>query len=505
MYQLQNFDLLSNLKTAIAIGVPIALAALIAAGAVLGRRAALVLIPIGVPVVLGLLAYRRYQSGHCEYCLWKSLTLMLPFLGAGIAVGAAAVWRQTRWARSGLVVLALVALGVAARTDVKVARIIEHSPAAASTSLRKLEAADVPLPKDAQVLVEGAEATGVPKWTVPEDYYAARGMRGARPSLPLARDDALYLGVAAGASTSGRYYGPGYGYVLTSFPGVRSGRTLLARRGTVGLYRRAPIDVGIVGANMALDPTEGTRAIPWLISPLQLWISSPKPRRVGVLVRLRHDEAERPLLQLTHRGTPLPTASSADRSTVCADLTLDQGLTVLTATPDFTRPPPLGIGTEERPVPPPPKVLGIEGIHVLPGGCPGEVRTWFHFWRYGRGWQGAEQDAQGHVFRWMGSQARLILGSANASRPAARLTATVTSLVRPRVLIIRFGGKTIRRIRVPPLTRGSRRLAIVIPAGRGPAELTLTADPGAQSASAVTPGDKRLLAISFTDVELSPA
>src|SRR5439155_15875662 len=166
-------------------------------------------------------------GGHCEYCLWQSLTLMVPFLGAGIAVGVGAVWRESRWARPGVVVLALVALAVAARTDVKVARIIEHSPAAASTSLRKLEAANVSLPKDAQLLVEGAEASGVPKWTVPEDYYAARGLHGGRPSLPLARDDALYLGVAVGASTSGQYYGPGYEYVLSSFPGVRSGRTLL--------------------------------------------------------------------------------------------------------------------------------------------------------------------------------------------------------------------------------------------------------------------------------------
>jgi hypothetical protein len=512
LYQLQRFDLLSGWKTAIAVALPLALAVLVAAGALRSRVAvALVLTPIVVSIAFGLLAYRRYQGGHCEYCLWKSLTFILPFLGVGLALGVEAVWRANGWprfiraaTRAAVTVLALAALGLLARSDVKVARAIEHTPAAALMSLRELDHVHVPLPKRAQLLVEGAEASDAPKWTVPETYYAARGLHGARPSLPLVRDDALYLGVGV-AKSPRQFYAPTYDYVLSAFPGLRSNRTLLASRGTYGLFHRAATDAAIVGASSAIDPAEGKEAIPWLLGPLQLWISAPSRRRVGVLLSLRHREAERPLLQLASGRTPLPTFSSADRSRVCADAALGRGLTILTAEPDFPSRLPPARGSEEDPVPAPPKLLGIGAVKILPGGCPREFRNGVLLLRFSDGWQSPERDANGHVFRWMGSRARLTVGAEDAPRPAVRLTATLSSFLEPRTLIVRIDGRKLRRIRVPSFTKGSRRLAIVVPAGRGPARLTLTTDPGAQSASAVTPGDTRRLAIAFFGVEVSRA
>ena len=67
----------------------------------------LVLVPIVVSIVLGLLAYDRYQSAHCEYCLWKSLTFMPPFLGVASLSGSMRLgfrwWRpalRIKWPRS---------------------------------------------------------------------------------------------------------------------------------------------------------------------------------------------------------------------------------------------------------------------------------------------------------------------------------------------------------------------------------------------------------------------
>ena len=510
LYQLQRFDLLSGWKTAIAVALPLALAVLVAAGALRSRAAvALVLAPIVVSIGLGLLAYRRYQGGHCEYCLWKSLTFILPFLGVGLALGVDAVWRSNRWprfmgvaTRVAVTALALGAVGVLARSDVKVARAIEHTPAVALMSLRELDDAHVPLPEQAQLLVEGAEASDAPKWTVPETYYAARGIDGARPSLPLIRDDALYLGVGVPKSPR-QFYAPTYDYVLSAFPGLRSNRTLLASRGNYALFQRAATDVAIVGASSALDPAEGKEAIPWLLGPLQLWISAPVPRRVGVMLSLRHREAERPLLHLVSGRKPLPTFSSADHSRVCADAMLGRGLTILTAEPDFPSRLPPARGSEEDPVPAPPKLLGIGAVKILPGGCPREFGNAVLLLQFSNGWQSPERDANGHVFRWMGSRARLSVGAEDAPRPAVRLTATLFSLLEPRTLIVRIDGRKLRRIRVPSSTTGARRVALVVPAGRGPAGLTLTADPGAQSATVVTPGDRRRLAIAFSEVELS--
>ena len=76
--------------------------------------------------------------------------------------------------------------------------------------------------------------------------------------------------------------------MLSAFPGVRSDRKPLAIRGEYGLFRRAPTDVAVVGASTAIDPNAGRDAIPWLLNPVQLWISSTRAERAGVLLRLRH-------------------------------------------------------------------------------------------------------------------------------------------------------------------------------------------------------------------------
>jgi hypothetical protein len=504
VYQLQRWDLLSTAKVALAVALPIALAGLVAVGAFRSvRLACLVAVPILVSIALGLLAYRRYQGGHCEYCLWKSLTFMLPFLGVGLALGLDAVWRM-QWrrtaARAAVALLAVVALAVVARTDVKLARAVENSPAAGDMSLKELDDAHVPLPHGAHVLVEGAEAGYAPKWTVPDAYYAARSIDNARPSLPLARDDALYLGAAAGTPPR-QFYDPGYGYVLSAFPGVRSERKPLAISGGFGVFRRAPTDVAIVGANSALDPSAGSDAIPWLLTPLQLWVSSRQAGPAAIVIHLRHGTDARPLLQLREEGNLLTTFHSRNRSEVCAEVSLVQGLTILTAVPDFPSQAPAGRATEEDPLPAPRKLLGIGGIDVRER-CPASLGQAVRLGGFGLGWFPAQRDGTGAAVRWMGSRSTLTLGAEGAARPAFMLRAKVTALLRRRVLTVRLNGRRVRRVEVPPYSTGFRALKIEVPAGHGRVTLAFRARPGAEPASQVTPGDTRMLAVLFSGLEV---
>jgi hypothetical protein len=260
-----------------------------------------------------------------------------------------------------------------------------------------------------------------------------------------------------------------------------------------------------VGASTALDPAAGRDAIPWLLSPVQLWISAPRAERAGVLLRLRHGEKARPLLQLSEVGNPLTTFHSRNRSQVCAEVGLRRPLTILTAEPAFPPQPPAGRTTEDDPLPAPPKLLGIDGIDVLPGGCPATLRAGVRLVRFGRGWYPPERDANGGVFRWMGSRAKLTIGAPGAPRPAMTLTAKVASLLRPRFLTVRKRGRPLQRIAVPPFSSGSRALTVVAPAGRGALTLTFVAKPGAESAAQATPGDTRKLAISLSGLDVRRA
>jgi hypothetical protein len=107
-------------------------------------------------------------------------------------------------------------------------------------------------------------------------------------------------------------------------------------------------------------------------------------------------------------------------------------------------------------LPAPPKLLGIESIHVLPGGCPSTFRAGVRLVRFGRGWYPPERDANGGVFRWMGSRAKLTIGVPGVPRSAMTLSAKAASLLRPRVLTVRMRGATLQRIAVRTTSSGSR-------------------------------------------------
>lgn len=494
VYQLPRFELLSEPKQAVAMGLPVALAALVAVGAwwAWPRSTVLLLLPAGAAIALGLYAYGEYQRGHCEYCLWKSLTFLLPCLGLGVAYG---VQQLLAWLRPGAGFLLLAAGGFLAvvtlsYSNTELTRARYESPAIVHEDLRRVAHAADSLPASANVLVEGLNSTAALGFNVPASYFLLRRDADADVSLDTEGGGVQYLGPQLPPP---EYYSSRYTHVLSSFPGIRSDRKPIAAAGGYALYERADVDVAVMRAGYAVDPSEEERAVPWLTGHFDLWVSSSLARRRSLILDLAPAPANGGRVLLDRAGTPL--AALKDGSRMCVDLVLPTGLTILSGVSEFASPPPLGgRATETDPVPPPPKALGLRGIRaeerdcasLLPGGLP-EVR-------FGAGWHGKEYGPGGQSARWMSTSATTVIGSAGGFRPAVRITTVATSFAVPRRLTIRLEGRLILSLSVPPSPH-SRPVSFRVPAGRGPAAVTFVAAPGAQSATLVNPADERMIAV----------
>jgi len=164
LYELQRFDSLAALKTAVAIGLPLALLGVVVLGLAAERRRGLLLVaaPIGVASLLAAYVYFRYD--HCQYCLWKSLTFALPFVAIGLALGLRAGIARGGLSRA-LVVVAVGAgvLGIT-RSNVELARATYESAALTGSSEQGITEDIAGLPGAPRILLEGAEATASGTW-----------------------------------------------------------------------------------------------------------------------------------------------------------------------------------------------------------------------------------------------------------------------------------------------------------------------------------------------------
>ena len=348
--------------------------------------------------------------------------------------------------------------------------------------------------------MEAADASVAPKWTVPELYYFSRRLSRPDISFVPSGDAGLYLGVSPLADR-GHFYDPAYSHVVSPFPGLKTNRLELAQRGTYALYRRAPIDVGIVGTGWALDPDEGATAIPWLNGGFELWLSSGRPVRATLELGLERPGP--PISFVFSRGsTPVAALRTPDERGWCVPLSLPRGVTKLSVRPGYGTPPPLpGRAIETDPVPPPPKILGLRSLRAHQGGCTLSNARRTPTLEFGAGWYPIEVFG-GTNFRWMGTTSTLLVGTAGVRRPRARLNLAARSLARERSLDFHLGRRRLARLTVP--TGGPYEpFRVPIPAGRGVARLELRASPPAESATVVNPADTRQLAVSVADVQVT--
>jgi hypothetical protein len=504
LYQLPRFAILSSPREAFAIILPILLGVLVIWGSArLGLwRATLLLAPVAISIPLALEAHDRYQGGHCEYCEWKALTYILPFLAIGVAAGSDRIWRAIRQ-RRGTWRLAAIAAGLVPLTGVaalayaneRLGEAVYESPAVLTNDLREVTASIGKLPAPRRVLIDAPDADNQSPFQLPATYnllrqtpdtYISFDASGIAPSYLYP----LYLPIP-------KYYSSTYRYVLTPFAGMATGRRVLERRGNFSLEERRKIDVTIARTGWTLDTHQGAAAIPWLQSPIRLWIASPTARHVTLRISLDrplHDRAT--LTFATERGRPLRVVPNADGSTLCVSIEAAAGRTAITASPQIdTAPPPAVRNTESDPLPSPPRAIGLAGLRADPTSCPRALeRNLLPSVSYGNGWFAPETDPGGQgTYRWMGTAAAFSVGDPGVSHPAVVLHSTISSLVIPRNVTVTIDGRLVKTLQAPP--GAPRPFTIRIPAGRGLVRIALRADPGAGPATQVTPADNRMLAV----------
>jgi hypothetical protein len=497
LYQLPRFELLSPVKMAVAIQFPLLLAA-VALVAVLrppGRQTYFVVTPIAVAIVAGFAAYRRYD--HCQYCLWKSLTFMLPFLAVALALGSQRLLERSVVIRLALASVAFCAVILIGNADAKVIQATARSEAFLRPGLRDLKSSVSRLPYGSNVLIEGSDSAIASPFELPAAYYETRGLPKRRVSF-----DALFPATAylSPDRPPELYYSPDYTYVVSAFTGVESNRTLLARHGSYALFRRAPIDVVISRTGWSINAAGRSHAIPWITRPFQLRISSRKRQRAALRLRIAHPADSGSTLSFRQAGQGLPVVRSPDGLRVCVDLLLRRGLTVLDVEPLFETPVVLvGRATESDKFPPLPRALGLRGVEAAPGDCPAAKPVPPRI-SFGPGWFGPESTPQGRQLRWMGTTATLIVGEEGLLRRRARLVAVARSFLVPRRLWIDRNGELVLRRLVP--ARSGTSIDVTLPAGTGPLVMQLGVDPAARPAASVNPGDPRSLAVAFSDVRV---
>jgi hypothetical protein len=384
LYELRRFDDLGWLAMALALLIPLALAGLGVYGMLKApsRAAFCVAGPIAVAGALAIWVYFHYGDRHCTYCLFKSLTFALPFAGLAIAFGAEAVgFRPPR--RAPLALLAGVALLALVRSDAALTHAQDLSTARIAEDERGLVgAADGLAGAEPEILLEGMDATAVPSFSLPAAYQLTRD-GGARISYDAGSAAAIALLRLLPAS---RYYDPGYRYVVTTYPGIHSGRRLISRHGLYALMRRSPIDVAVMRPGWALDPAEGAEAVPWLQGPVRLVVASPVAGPASL--RLGFAGPQAATTAITVRGQGVRVEASDAQFPVCVPLRLRSGLTTLTLTPHFAAGHPTlwpalrGVGVaftsvalldeirpESEPIPPPAKLLALSELGAARGDC----------------------------------------------------------------------------------------------------------------------------------------
>jgi hypothetical protein len=510
LYQLPRFDLLSPSKTALAIALPVILTAIIIFGLAMriDTERAVVAAGLIVPLPLGLYVYSKFQDGHCQYCMWKSFTFMLPFLGAGVALGTERVLalasRLAQGVRGKIVLvpfagIALVTMAAIGNANIKLIEATYRSAMYFPTSLRKMTAdAKGVLPHSASMLLEGSDSAHNSAFSMSSMYYAAHEMNDPRLSFDVDPFATYEIGSPLGPTA---YYSPRYQYVLTAFAGIDNGRRVLVRHSNFALERRAPIDVAITHTGWALDPREGAAAIPWVSGPFTLRISSTQNVRTAITIKIRRPLRDHPMLQfLDARGRPVRTFRSQDGSSFCAVTTVTGGQATLRSQLILDQAPPVvGRATETDPLPAPGKAVGIAGIRATVGGCSASLRPQPTQIIYGKGWFASEPEPPVR-YRWMGTDAAVTVGEVGVRRKVITLETSVISLALPRRLTVTLMGRVIARITAP--ARSQAPFTIRIPAGKGVAQLELRAAPAAASASQVTPGDMRVLAIRLREFSL---
>ncbi len=248
--------------------------------------------------------YSYFKYDDCVYCVWKALTMLLPFLGVGVALGIDRLVRRPPGGggrgRAWYAVAAVGALALAGvvRAEVQLVRDWQGSSAALTDEARGLPGSIAALPDPVSLMLEGIDATPAPGWTLLELTYLAHEGRADLTSM-------IWAPFGPG------FYTHEYNYVATPFGGLRGNRRLVAHHGTYSLFERAPLDVVIADTGWSVAPQDAPNAVPWVSRPFELNVASartgPAHLEVDYLRPLRRGS----IAFFDAAWAPLPTATAA--------------------------------------------------------------------------------------------------------------------------------------------------------------------------------------------------
>ena len=508
LYELQRWDARSLASQLALLLLALALFGIVIVGVWRRGLAPVVIIlgGVGIALIIGVQASQQYGANGCEYCGWKAMTFALPFVAAGLGLGASRLIALVRFrgeaghrvlAGAGLAVVALglIMVGVA---DARLVRGLVNSPSAVPTDLRDATASAAGAAKRAPVLLEGLEGRPHPFYELGMAYFLTGSSTPVPPAFVASTAGVPYL--TPPSPNPDAYFATNYLTVLTAFPDMRTNRSEIARFGDFAVQSAGAHDAVVAGQEARVDPAaKPGRRIPWLTGPADIWVRSGQaPTVVRIEPISARKEGFRSVSARALTGGPLAIHryGSGGRN-LCITLP-GTGLHRIRITPIGT---PIarvqGRATEEDAQPRPPTALGIGRLDASGGRCPqGEPGTTEpEIVDYDRGWSGPEKGAPGDVdFRWMIARVgTLTVGEPGGRRSKQTVRLLAEAFLRTRTMAVSVGRKRRSSVTVP--AGQWRSIAIEVPPGAGAIPITLRPAPGPQPISSDGRGDPRSVSV----------
>ncbi|HXC45168.1 MAG TPA: hypothetical protein VNU24_01075, partial [Solirubrobacteraceae bacterium] len=276
LFQTREFYSLTNLGNAsawqlligVALPVAVVIAMLLATG--LKRVAAIVLLPISV---YALMAFYTSAAHGCSYCTERAMLPIAPLSIGLFALGVAALASTQRaWLRwAGIALAAILVLAVAERTRQERLRFSQGSYFLDSESRDLIS--HLPA-KPGAVDIEGyGEDSGTAVGEAPLIYAMVAERTHGDVSIATEYNDYNALAYVGAANPHNPQFDPNYRYVLTRLGGVKTGRRVIARSGSLALEERAgQLDVTLVSGIGVPMVRVDKNGLPWVEAPLHMLV-----------------------------------------------------------------------------------------------------------------------------------------------------------------------------------------------------------------------------------------
>lgn len=238
----------------------------------------------GISGGIALAAWQAWLQPY-SYGLYKSLSLVAPFVAAALAM--ALLVRGTAFrAVTGAFVAVLLAVNLNAADEVSLAGVSAHFGMIPDDA--KLADYRSLVPGSRQVAIEGADAQGASNSREHFAVYQLRARQGLGVTYPRGTGSYFTTELKAGVPSVDETYGPAYDHVVSFGPSLTHDR----RVGNLGYWevyeRQSDVDLLVVGR----EHWSGQAAGPWgpvrytAAPPSIIWMNATRPRRVRVTLEL---------------------------------------------------------------------------------------------------------------------------------------------------------------------------------------------------------------------------